>query len=523
MIRLQQVRWWMLAYVLVVTAAVLSGVQPVFSQSSNVVIIGGSTVGTNNYLTDANFMGATFGGYLPVSATTDARLGAFTFTPMSLASVNATNLASFDTAVLNIASYEFGCNTSKLSTTQKTDIVAFVQSGHKLIIYDSECYPGPVDYSWLPFPFITANPGAMGASGTLTIVENNTLSSNIVSDPYYINAGYLGSVTDAVGDMNVMQTYDSHWCLDMSGTNYIGKTGPVHTYAKYPSGTDVGLIIYNGLDQDVQPDSQLIRVWIFELQQKFNPSSLPCGFTVIGIGLTPATATNVVGASHTVTAKLTDLLGNPQPNVPVTFTVISGPNANAPGTCDPVSCYSDANGEVKFTYTGSTTPGKDVIEASFTDQQGTVLTATAEKNWTLPPVIDVALDIHPTSCPNPLNAKSKGVTPVAVLGTGTFDVSTINLTSIRLEGVAPARWSFEDVATPFFPLIGKQGPQACNTLGPDGLMDLVLHFETQALFHAFTPPLVDRETRVLKLTGNLKDEFGGTKIAGEDVVVILAK
>ena len=41
----------------------------------------------------------------------------------------------------------------------------------------------------------------------------------------------------------------------------------------------------------------------------------------------------------------------------------------------------------------------------------------------------VALDIMPQSCPNPLNAKSKGVLPVAILGTrGTpdFDVSTID-------------------------------------------------------------------------------------------------
>jgi len=33
----------------------------------------------------------------------------------------------------------------------------------------------------------------------------------------------------------------------------------------------------------------------------------------------------------------------------------------------------------------------------------------------------------------------------------------------------------------------------------------------------------DRECRVLKLTGKLLPAFGGTPIAGEDVVVILVK
>ncbi len=38
----------------------------------------------------------------------------------------------------------------------------------------------------------------------------------------------------------------------------------------------------------------------------------------------------------------------------------------------------------------------------------------------------VALDIHPTSCPNPLNPKSRGLMPVAVLGTADFDVTLLD-------------------------------------------------------------------------------------------------
>jgi hypothetical protein len=57
----------------------------------------------------------------------------------------------------------------------------------------------------------------------------------------------------------------------------------------------------------------------------------------------------------------------------------------------------------------------------------------------------VLLDIKPESCPNPINTKSKGVLPVAILGTGDFDVTDIDVASISLEGVDPIRSSVEDV------------------------------------------------------------------------------
>jgi hypothetical protein len=127
--------------------------------------------------------------------------------------------------------------------------------------------------------------------------------------------------------------------------------------------------------------------------------------------------------------------------------------------------------------------------------------------------IKVALDIKPTSCPNPLNPKSKGVVPVAILGTDDFDVSDIDPTTILLEGIAPIRWNTADVATPYYPTEGKADCMDCNELGPDGYMDLTLKFRTQDLVAAlegYGPGCV-----VLHLTGTLLD---GTDITGEDVM-----
>jgi hypothetical protein len=389
-------------------------------QSEDVVIIGGSTLDptcSSSNATDANVMDWTGGGCLPLEGAV-GELGDFTFTPMEPAAVSAASLAPFDTAVLNVASDAVRCNTNVLSPTAQADLIAFVGSGNKLIIYDSECFPGPVDYSWLPFPFTTSNPGALGEPGTLTIVEDNTLSTDTADpscaggDPHCIDVANLGPNTDAVGDMNVMTTFDPNWCLDMSGTNAAGVTGPVHTYAKYPKNTDAGLIIYNGLDQDYQygDDPDLRKMWVQELQQPFNPSGLPCGFTVVGISLTPETATNDIGTSHTVTATVTDLLGDPIEGVEVLFEVTDGPNAGATGTCSAnADCTTDANGQVSFTYTDAAgnVEDPDTIEGCFLPEQDEVDTMpnqmvvepelacdTATKEWVEP-------EPEPTPTPTP--------------------------------------------------------------------------------------------------------------------------
>jgi hypothetical protein len=125
--------------------------------------------------------------------------------------------------------------------------------------------------------------------------------------------------------------------------------------------------------------------------------------------------------------------------------------------------------------------------------------------------IEVNVDIKPTSWPNPLNVNSKGVLPVAILGTEDFDVTQIDPATILLEGVAPLRWAFEDVATPGDPLAG-----------PDGFMDLSLKFDTQEIVAALGD-VNDGDEIILHLMGNLKAEFDGASIVGEDVVRIIEK
>jgi hypothetical protein len=136
--------------------------------------------------------------------------------------------------------------------------------------------------------------------------------------------------------------------------------------------------------------------------------------------------------------------------------------------------------------------------------------------------IEVAFDAKPGSCPNPFNIDKKGVFPAAILGTADFDVTQIDPASVTLAGVSPLRWALDDVATPFEPFLGKQDASECNELGPDGFFDLTFRFNGPELAAALGE-VNDGDAIVLPLEGNLMEEYGGTPIVGEDVVIILEK
>lgn len=137
-------------------------------------------------------------------------------------------------------------------------------------------------------------------------------------------------------------------------------------------------------------------------------------------------------------------------------------------------------------------------------------------------VITVYVDIKPGSCPNPLNLGSKGVLPVAVLGTEDFNVTTIDPGTILLTregvegGVAPTRWNYEDVATPFDGELCD-----CHELTGDGYRDLSLKFDMQAVVTTLGLSGEAGNTIPLTITGKLKEEAGGTSIEGQDCIWVL--
>ena len=126
--------------------------------------------------------------------------------------------------------------------------------------------------------------------------------------------------------------------------------------------------------------------------------------------------------------------------------------------------------------------------------------------------VSVRIDIKPGSCPNPVNVKSKGVLPVAILGGEDFDVSQIDPTTVQLTYpdyrdslpmpiVLPLRWSYEDT-------------------NRDGLVDLLVMYKVQAVNPLTLTHEMHGAEMVLEIQGSL---FDGSSIIGRDVIIVLNK
>lgn len=128
----------------------------------------------------------------------------------------------------------------------------------------------------------------------------------------------------------------------------------------------------------------------------------------------------------------------------------------------------------------------------------------------------VHFDIKPDSCDNPFNVTAKGVLPVAILGTESFDVTQIDIASLRLQTVAPIRSSYEDIATP----VAEPNECDCTTvMGGDGFLDLTLKFNRQELVSVIGD-VEHGDVLMLNLEGVILD---GTQIEGQDCIVIRGK
>jgi hypothetical protein len=133
--------------------------------------------------------------------------------------------------------------------------------------------------------------------------------------------------------------------------------------------------------------------------------------------------------------------------------------------------------------------------------------------------LPVPVDIKPGSCPNPLAPDSEGILPVAILGTAELDVLQIDPETVALEGVAPLRWEYEDIATPFGPSGAVSHCNSCTEDGPDGFLDLVLKFDRREAT-SFLGQAGDDECYLLTVTATLFEAFGGSGVRGSDVVRI---
>ena len=77
--------------------------------------------------------------------------------------------------------------------------------------------------------------------------------------------------------------------------------------------------------------------------------------------------------------------------------------------------------------------------------------------------LSTEIDIKPGSDTNPINLTSKGVIPVAILGSAFFDASSVDVSTLDFEGAAPTH---------------NAGGHLVD-VNNDGFLDLVSHYRTQ--------------------------------------------
>ena len=131
---------------------------------------------------------------------------------------------------------------------QQRALLDFVAGGRVLLVRDADLCSKSA-YAFIPYPFTTAASGAGAARGSvLYVADSSALASNDRTDAqhYVDTAAYLKNYLQQLGDADVMQTNDAHWCGLMFAKNATGSSGWVRAYARYGK----GLIIYDGFDAD---------------------------------------------------------------------------------------------------------------------------------------------------------------------------------------------------------------------------------------------------------------------------------
>jgi len=165
----------------------------------------------------------------------------------------------------------------------------------------------------------------------------------------------------------------------------------------------------------------------------------------------------------------------------------------------PQTTPGSATSWTKYTYefTATTTSAKlQFLNTGSRDTRGCLIDDVRVEIKEIP----VTIDIKPGSDPNAVNLNERGAIPVAILGSQTFDVTTVNPDSVKLEGMS-------------IKVVGKSNRLLAHLedVNADGFMDLVV----QIADSDGTLEVGDEEA---VLTGFLYD---GTLITGSDSIKIV--
>jgi hypothetical protein len=174
-------------------------------------------------------------------------------------------------------------------------------------------------------------------------------------------------------------------------------------------------------------------------------------------------------------------------------------------TWDAVGNVTGSSVSFKITYTGINAGYWVQIDGSIatdgSSMSGTAASSYQTFTWVAtgqatPTVVEVDIDIKPGSDPNCFNSDEHGVIPVAILGSSTFDASTIDPFSVSLDGAGVR-------------IRGKSGNAgSLDDVNGDGYLDLIIQIIDEGTYSAGDT------------WATLSGMAGGREIAGGDAICI---
>jgi hypothetical protein len=254
----------------------------------------------------------------------------------------------------------------------KRALMAWVAAGHKLIIQDSDgCGQSP-DYSFLPFPFKTVNPGAAGARGLAGILENSTLVSDDKRDRAFIDMKAWKEGPNDLGDSSIVAEWGPQWCGAMWSRNRLQKSGFSLAYAHYGR----GLVIYDGFDFDQRVNQSYLKLIAQELTHPFDPDYLACSNPIGGFAIATDNPlkSQLMAPAATYTYPLS-ILGNFGYTGRVTLEAIVAPadptvTAKLAATVADLTTVDEAATTLTVTTSGAASPKERLITVRGRDAAG---------------------------------------------------------------------------------------------------------------------------------------------------------
>ena len=199
-------------------------------------------------------------------ATSDVALPGYSFEAIAAGMLDAAALAGKEAVITRGV-----CKLPDLMAPQQVALLLqWAADGHKLILGGTGCGGGS-QFTWLPYPFVSAGSGPESTNASLIQVESNALGTNDKNDARYVDVGaYVHDVNNSLTSADVVTTTDPHWC----GHFFIAKTTNLNGFVQTYAVDGKGLLIYDGFNGD---DSRkpLQRLRQLELALPV-PSDLPC-------------------------------------------------------------------------------------------------------------------------------------------------------------------------------------------------------------------------------------------------------